>query len=106
MAVRVGESPAIRPDALMPVACEKLPGPLSMPGSSNEKAGEPGAQTGAPGPAGEVFAWRQGARRSDRTLASQRERWGGCASAVHVGQRGHPDAPAHVEADFTGAPGR
>ena len=26
MAVRVGESPAIWPDALMPVACEKLPG--------------------------------------------------------------------------------
>ena len=74
MAVRVGGSPAIWPDALMPVACEKLPGPLSMLGSSNEKAGGPGAQTGAPGPAGEAFVWRQGSRLSDRTLPSQQER--------------------------------
>ena len=58
----------------MPVACEKLPGPLSMLGASNEKAGEPGAQTGAPGPAGEAFVWRQGSRLSDRTLPSQQER--------------------------------
>ena len=75
MAVGIGESPAIWPDALMPVACEKLPGPLSMLESSNEKAGGPGAQTGAPGPAGEAFAWPQESRLSDRTLPpGQQER--------------------------------
>ena len=68
MAVRVGESPAIWPDALMPVACEKLLGPLSMLGSRMRKPADRARRPERPDPPVKSLLGARG--RASRTVPS------------------------------------